>query len=211
MTLNCNVALKLKSAREKYLPYNEKTLKTLVLAAIFMFAWLLIWALVLKFSSEILMERNYYNLRNMTYKERILWDLIPFNYRGTEELKNKQIITTILNCFVFAPFGVLFCYAFKKQNLLRDCAICFGCSVLIETMQLFTTIGNPATEDLLTNVVGCIIGHFLYQFLFKRLSLKQSVKVCAVFNVIFVAVTLFSFVTTAMAADMIYGIITRTW
>jgi glycopeptide antibiotics resistance protein len=201
---------KLIKFREKYLPYEERTLRRLAITASIMFAWILIWALVLKLGNEMLLIRNYTNLKDMTIEERILWDLIPFNYRGEGEYKLNLIMDTVLNCFVFAPFGVLFCYSFKKQNVLRDAAICLGFSVVIELTQLATTLGNPATEDLITNTVGCFIGFGLYHLIFKRLSLKNATRLAAVANVIFGIISIFGIVTTFMASETIWGIITRT-
>ena len=42
---------------------SEKTIRGLAIAATVTFAWILIWALVLKLGSEIMLVRNYYNLR----------------------------------------------------------------------------------------------------------------------------------------------------
>ena len=142
---------KLKSLREKYLPYDEVSLRRLALATTFMFSWILVWALVFKLGNEVLLVGNYTNLKDMTLEERILWDLIPFNYRGEGEYKLKLIMDTVLNCFVFAPLGVTFCYIFKKVNVWRNAAICLAFSIGVELLQLVTILGNPATEDLITN------------------------------------------------------------
>ena len=207
-TKNMTLA-KLKIAREKYLPYNEATLRRLAIIMTVMYIWFLIWALVFKLGREDLLIRNYTNLKNMTYTERILWDLIPFNYRGTEYWKAHQVISTVLNCFVFAPFGVAFCYIFKKKNVWRDAAICLGISLLVEMTQLFTILGNPATEDLITNVAGCFIGFAFYQLILKRLSEKSSVWFFAVANLCLSIGVIYSLVTTAVAADTIFKIVTR--
>ena len=95
----------------------EKRIVSLSLMAVGMLAWILIWALVFKLGSEVLLVRNYTNLKDMTIEERILWDIIPFQYRGDEYWKMRQFLDTILNCFILAPLGVLLCYAFKKDNL----------------------------------------------------------------------------------------------
>ena len=121
-----------KPAREKLFPYNETTLRKLVISATVMYFWILIWALVLKLGDEGILIRNYTNLKELTLWERILWDLIPFNYRPAEGGLVNLLLDTLLNCFVFAPIGVAFGYLFKKTNILRDAAICLGISLLIE-------------------------------------------------------------------------------
>ena len=190
--------------------YNETKLRRLCTVMTLMLVWLFLWALVLKLGSETLLVRNYTNLKDMTLRERILWDLIPFNYRGTDYWKMRQFIDTVLNCFVFAPFGVILNYVFKKPNLLRNAALCLLFSISVETMQMLTLLGNPATEDLITNVTGCFIGYALYRLVFCRLSTRSLVKTATVVNAFLVIPVIFSIITTANALDLIVQIITRT-
>ena len=201
---------KIKNLREKYLPYDEATLRSQALSTTFLFSWILIWALVFKLGSELLLVGNYTNLKDMTIEERILWDLIPFNYRGEGEYKLKLIMDTVLNCFVFAPLGVTLCYVFKKVNVWRNAAICLAFSVGVELLQLATILGNPATEDLITNTVGCFIGFGLYHLIFKRISVKNSVRTLAVVNTLLAIVGIVALVTLVMSGETIIGIITRT-
>lgn len=188
---------------------NKNKIRRLAIACAIMFSWLLIWALVFKLGSETLLIRNYTNLKDMTFKERILWDLIPFNYRGDEYWKSRQILDTVLNCFVFAPLAIFLCYIFEKKNVFRDAAICFGFAVIVETTQLFTVLGNPATEDLITNTLGCFIGYTIYCLILKRISLRKSAILLTLVCVMISVATAFSLVTTAMSADVIFKIITR--
>jgi glycopeptide antibiotics resistance protein len=189
---------------------NEKILRRLALAAMLMYAWLLIWGLVLKLGNEELLINNYTNLKQFTPLERLEWDLIPFNYRGEGAYKTKIIMDTVMNCFVFAPFGVMFGYIFKKRNILRDVAICLCFAVCIESLQFITMLGNPATEDLITNPIGYFIGLAFYELIFKRLSVRQSVKVAVVTNTVFGATVAVSLVTVIRSAELIFQIITKT-
>lgn len=204
------IIAKLKQARESYLPYNDQTLRRLVLAATVMYAWLLIWALVFKLGIPNIMITNYTNLKDMTLEERIMWDIIPFNYRGDGAYQARLIMDTALNCFVFAPFGIALSYLFKKQNILRDILVCLGFSLFIEALQLFTLIGNPATEDLITNTVGYFIGIGIYHFIFRRLSTKAAVRTFAVIVIVFAIATVASLVTMAISAELIFKIMTKT-
>ena len=196
--------------REKYLPYNEKTLRRLAVSALIMYIWILIWALVLKMGNETILRNLYFNLKDFTLKERILWDIRPFNYRGEGEYKRRIILDTILNCFVFAPIGVLICYVFKKVNMLRDALICLAFSIGIELIQLATMLGNPATEDLITNTLGYFIGFGLYLILFRRLSLKNTVIVALCANVILAAASIYAFISTLGVIDLLYRFMTKT-
>jgi glycopeptide antibiotics resistance protein len=195
---------------KKFLSSDEKTLRRLAISAAVMYAWILIWALVLKLGNEELLINNYTNLKQFTPLERLEWDLIPFNYRGEGAYKTKIIMDTVMNCFVFAPFGVMFGYIFKKRNILRDVAICLGFAVCIEGLQFVTMLGNPATEDLITNPIGYFIGLAFYALIFKRLSVRQSVKVAVVTNTVFGVTVAVSLVTVIRSAELIFQIITKT-
>ncbi len=205
-----NPKAKLIIDRGGWLSHNKTTVKRLAVACTVMFSWLLIWALVLKLGSETMLVRNYTNLKDMTFEERILWDLRPFNYDENKGNKLTLIMDTVLNCFVFAPLGIAFCYVFEKKNAFRDVLICLGFSIFIEAVQLFTMLGNPATEDLITNVTGCFIGHMIYNLLIRRLSMRKSSIFLMVVTAILSLAVVFSFATTVMAAEVIFKIITRT-
>lgn len=189
---------------------SEKAIRGLAIAATVTFAWILIWALVLKLGSEIMLVRNYYNLRNMTLEERILWDIIPFHYRGEGEYLIRLVVNTILNCFVLVPFGITLCYVFKKPNVWLSAALCFGFSLCIEILQLFTTVGNPATEDLITNTIGCFIGYAIYHFFLRRMTSKQTSRLLVISNGVLGVIAIFSLVTIVIAFDTILKIVTRT-
>ena len=196
--------------QKKSLLSSEATIRRLAISAAFMIAWLLIWALVLKLGSQVLLIRNYNNMKDMTFIERIKWDLIPFNYRGTDHQKRQLFIDSVLNCFVFAPLALTFCYAFQKRNVWRDLGICLGFSVFVEMLQLFSMLGNPAPEDLITNVTGYFIGLGLYHLCFKHIPKKATAILFIVFNSIFAIATVFSIVTTVRALPLIIKIVTRT-
>ena len=58
-----------------------------------MLMWLLFWVLVLKMCNHESLILNYTNLRDMTIEERIMWDLVPFNYRGEGVYRLKLILS----------------------------------------------------------------------------------------------------------------------
>ena len=190
--------------------YDEAVLRRLALSATLMYIWILIWALVLKLGNGDMLTGNYINLKQLTVKERLAWDLIPFHYRGEGAYKTKIILDTVMNCFVFAPFGIMFGYVFKKRNILRDVAICLGFAFLIEFLQFITMLGNPATEDLITNPIGYFIGLAFYALIFKHLSVKQSTQVAVATNVVFGVTVAVSLVTVIRSAELIFQIITKT-
>ncbi len=201
-----SVKIEISSASLRY----EKTIKRLAAIASVSITLLLVWALVFKLGSTIMLERNYRALCNMTVEERIMWDIIPFNYRHVGEWLVREILDTVLNCFVFAPLSFALCFFFKKGKLIKAITTCFAISALIEFSQIFTMWANPATEDLITNLVSSIIGALVYFFFFRRLTLKTTVRFWTVANVLLSVFLVFAAVTMAIAAELIFKIITGT-
>ena len=176
-----------------------------------MLMWLLFWVLVLKMCNHESLILNYTNLREMTIEERIMWDLVPFNYRGEGLYKLKQILSTVLNCFVLAPLGVTLCYSFKRVRVIFGAFISLVFITLIEATQLLTTFGNLATEDFITNFISYFVGLLIYLIFFRRLSEKATVRMLSVFVIIGVALTAYTVMTTINSAELIVSLINRTY
>lgn len=185
------------------------SMRRLATLAVVMMGWLLIWSLVLKCGSIIILERNYQNLHTMSFEERILWDLVPFNYRGEESQKIRLMIDTLLNCFVYAVPGILLCYVLKRKKIIAGAAICLISSLLIEVMQLFTMTGNPSSEDLITNLAGFFIGYIIYRTVLRRMTLSGSIRLLRGINIVLSIAMIFSFVTTVIAAETFFKIVAR--
>lgn len=74
----------------------------------------------------------------------------------------------VFNIFLFIPLGFLCpiiskCYQHAKNVFFIGC----GLSVSIEIVQLFTLYRATDIDDLITNVVGTLIGYFCFRFVHK--------------------------------------------
>jgi len=167
----------------------------------------LFWALWLKFNDFHMVVPNYRRLKEMTLQERFLYDLIPFQIRFNFI---DQFLQLPANAVVFTPFGVLLQHIFKKKNIWRDLAVCFGISLSIEIVQLFTLIGSFATADLIMNTLGYFIGFALYRWIFSKISTQKMVWVYRVSNLILSIVLVVVIVGTIKNWELIIGIFTRT-
>ena len=176
-----------------------------------MLVWLLVWMLVFKFCNEYMLIRNYSNMRNMTVLERLEWDRIPFNYRGTEYEIMQQRITSVLNCFILTPFAVVLQYLINRHRILKGAMVSFLFILSIELIQLSTSFGNFATEDFITNMISYFVGVGLYQLIFRRLSLKANVILFSVSAVLCAALTIASFMTALSASDTLFKLLTHTF
>lgn len=197
-------------AKEKLQPHlicNERALFREAVFAASAYTVVLFWALWLKFNDFYMVVPNYKWLSQLTVKERFLYDLIPFKVHYDFD---REFVEMLANGIVFAPFGVLFHYIFQKKNIWRDVAICFGISLSIEIVQLFTIIGNFATADLIMNTLGYFVGLAFYALIFSKPSLKTRVWICRVSNVILLITLIFVIVSTVNNWHLIVAILTRT-
>ncbi|MBR7185985.1 MAG: VanZ family protein [Clostridia bacterium] len=182
--------------------------RKLVIVSLVIYAWLLVWIILLKMCDPFTVEQNYQWLSTLTLKERFLFDIIPFYVRFNHL---TQYIEFLLNCLIFAPFGVIFSFLFKKRNVLRDVIICFSVSLLLELLQLFTMLGGFATVDLITNTAGYFVGLALYEWFFKRRSMKFNEVFVIVMNVLFSGVVIYSVITMINCWDLLILILTRQY
>ncbi len=186
--------------------YDTRALRREVVFAICLYTGILFWIVCLKFGNAEMLARNYKNLSELTLEERFLWDLVPFYTRQNHTL---QWLEFFANSFIFAPYGVLLNYLFKKRMILRDFALCVGLSLFIEVFQLFTLLGGFATVDLIMNSVGYFVGLGIYHLIFKKRTLKTCIWVCRAFNFIFLILFVYAFGTALQNGELILAILTK--
>ena len=93
-------------------------------------------------------------------------NLIPFS--------DGFSLSFILNIFLFVPLGFL-CPLISKiyQSIKNTLLIGCGLSFTIEIVQLFTLYRATDINDLITNIVGTLIGYFCFRFTHKLVITKS--------------------------------------
>ena len=198
---------RIKANLKKHFVCDERALRQGAVFAFCAYVVVLFWALWLKFNDFRMVVLNYQWLSKLTVKERFLYDIIPFQIRF--DFIN-QFVQFPANAIVFAPLGVFLPYTFKKKSIWRDVAICFGISLAIELVQLFTCIGSFATADLIMNTVGYFIGFAVYKWICSKLLLCTTVWGCRAVNAVLLIALIAVVVTTINNWEMIVAIFTRT-
>ena len=191
---------------ETLFTYDQRALQREVVFATILYLFILLWGLCLKFSSAEMLARNYKNLSELNLRERFLWDIVPFYTRQNHTVQRLEFVA---NSLVFAPFGVLLNYLFKKRNILRDFALCVGLSLAIEVFQLFTLLGGFATADLIMNSLGYFLGLGVYYLIFKKRTIKTCIWTCRVANFVFLPLFIYALVTTLQNGELIVAILTK--
>ncbi|MBM7541871.1 VanZ family protein [Amphibacillus cookii] len=103
-------------------------------------------------------------------------EIIEFGYMP---IVLKQLVGNIL---LFVPLGFSLPILFTKLNLKSTILICFLVSLTIECIQLVSSIFIRYNyrafdvDDLLLNVLGSIIGFFVFKLAFKFLNNNELIK-----------------------------------
>ena len=80
----------------------------------------------------------------------------------------------ILNIFLFVPLGFLCPLISKRYQCVKNTLLIgFGLSLSIEIVQLFTLYRATDINDLITNIVGTLIGYFCFRFIHELVITKS--------------------------------------
>lgn len=118
--------------------------------------WLLLGYVFLVFCTTIFFREDTYEKR---YMLRPLWSYTV--------LYNRLLAQIIMNILLFIPVGFFTGGALKKKLILYAVGIGFSLSFFIELTQLISTRGVFSVDDIIHNVLGCVIGFFCFVFCYK--------------------------------------------
>ncbi len=90
-------------------------------------------------------------------------DLQLFSSWGINARNNAYVIENVL---LFIPYTFLYCWAYEQRRNLLACFLLGAVtSLFIEVMQLITARGVFQIDDILTNILGALVGCLLYTLL----------------------------------------------
>lgn len=164
------------------MPQKSKTERLAALSAV-LFTLFIVWVIYFKLGNMDLIRAAFSAIGHLNLQERFLFDIEPFVFEHNPPNEKRD---ALLNCFVLLPLGVLLPFAEGRIRPIKHLTTCFLISLAVEVTQLFTRIGGFATDDLITNTVGCLLGFALYLLLrylpdrFKAFALIVSVAVLGV-------------------------------
>lgn len=90
-------------------------------------------------------------------------DLELFSTWGINDRNNAFVVENVL---LFIPYGFLCCCAFGKLRNFFSCML-FGAltSTAVECLQMVTARGFFQIDDILTNILGTVMGYLLFLLL----------------------------------------------
>ena len=95
---------------------------------------------------------------------RIGMDLELFSTWGTNARNHAFVVENVL---LFIPYGFIWPWAFPwLRGFFRNTFAAFVTSLGVETIQLITGRGYFQVDDILTNVLGAVMGYLLFQILY---------------------------------------------
>lgn len=104
-------------------------------------------------------------------------NLIPlssyFDIAENSYLMEKAVIN-VLNVIMFIPVGLLLGFGFKKITWKKVLLIGLGISFSIELIQFILKRGLCETDDLIHNLLGCIIGFAIYNLFTSLIKHVQT-------------------------------------
>lgn len=87
-------------------------------------------------------------------------DLELFSTWGINKRNNAYVVENVL---LFVPYGILSPLAFRERRSFWSCVL-FGAatSLAVELLQLVTGRGYFQIDDILTNILGTLIGYVIF-------------------------------------------------
>jgi glycopeptide antibiotics resistance protein len=107
----------------------------------------------------------------LSYGQRSI-NLVPFAGAAKGEM--------LENFIFFIPLGLLLSAALKQHTFGRKLAFIFGFSVTAEVIQFILAIGSTDITDVITNVLGGLLGLGTYDLLRKYIHDEKLDRIIAI-------------------------------
>lgn len=109
------------------------------------------------------------------YRETWGCNYQPFwSYKAILNGQEGLIIENIMNILAFVPLGILLGWAIKRIKWWGVLIAGLCVSASIESLQYIFRRGFSEFDDILHNVIGCMIGYCLYKALIKAIAVVRS-------------------------------------
>lgn len=133
----------------------------------------IVWGLIIAYIVVIIYNTLYNRNVMIHYK----YDLIPFwSYAAIIKGQHQLIYLNLMNILMFVPLGCMMRFICSKVKL-SYIAVFAGClSLCIEIIQLVTKRGTFEFDDVIHNVLGCMIGIVSFDFIMIKLKERKNEK-----------------------------------
>ena len=157
----------------------------MVTTLFFIYCVLLVWIILFKLQFSL---NSLEKIRNI--------NLIPFYYENNVSFHFREVIENVI---IFIPLGIYL----KMIGIDNKKTILFGfaVSLLLEVSQYVLRVGASDITDVITNILGALIGVLFYNISIKLFKTEEKVK--KIFEILALVVTIMFllFVGTIMIAN----------
>lgn len=107
------------------------------------------------------------------HPEEYILNIKPFNWIGNIDSFQQVLVEKVPNIMLFIPLGFFIPIVLKnKRKLYKTTLIAFGITFSVEFFQYF--IGRSSDiDDIITNLLGAIIGYAIFKILNHFLEQKK--------------------------------------
>ncbi|WP_026965956.1 VanZ family protein [Algoriphagus terrigena] len=159
--------------------HSRSTQITFVLFSVYLIA--LYWIIVLKFNITAYHDRVERVINLIPFREAVLFQS-PVDWNET-----------LLNIFIFVPFGFYAGILWEQWSFGRKVALFFSASFLMEISQYILKVGAFDITDLINNTAGGVLGLLIFAALER--AFQSRTKAQKLINIVCVVgtVLIFSF------------------
>jgi len=112
-------------------------------------------------------ELGYWNYNLEPFKTIYLSIKSYLEYSDT-----MAILLLFLNIIAFIPMGLLISLILRKPSFFKTFLISLSIVIILEILQFVTSLGIADVDDVILNILGCVIGHFVYKLVSKFKLIK---------------------------------------
>lgn len=190
---------------------DQTLLKKLSIIIFALYIFLLIWAIMLKCNYTQSFIDTYFFLKDKSFLDRILVYISPLNIRLI--LRYLTDFEVILNIIVFIPFGFYLSYFIKTKKFFKIVLISFITTLFFEIFQLFSLIGAFSFIDLITNLLGGILGYLIYKLISLIKTNESKIMIANILSfliiIAFIPVVVFALINTIKNSNLYLDILYR--
>lgn len=171
-----------------------------------------IWIVIFKCSLVDDLKITHQTISKLSFYERILnpSEIESLIYRiQIGEYFHRSILEPLLNIVIFVPIGLYITFFQKEKSILNTFLVSLAMSLSIELIQLATMIGGFSFLDLITNVIGGVIGYSAYRIIYREKRIRILNIISIVLLSISAPISIFGIISTIANIDFYIDVVLR--
>lgn len=169
----------------------KKIVNLMLIISCMTYILLFMWVIFLKCNVESWINATYNLFKQMTLKERFLYDFIPFTNKSYMRMRSN-----IYNIFLFIPIPFYIKIIKNSYSDKKIIILGIAISLCVELLQLFIPFCGFATEDIICNSFGNLVGLLIYNLFFKKYTKLENKLIVICYSFIFLPIVIYAIYNT---------------